>query len=104
MSVSDEAPVPRVHRRVDWHAPVLLVTAQGSIRAETRNVSVGGMLVATSAPIAFGEVIRIAFRLPALQIDTETDAIVRWKQPYAIGLQFVALRAIDVWALHRLLR
>ena len=64
----------------------------------------GGLLVATSVPVAFGEMTKIVLRLPSLHVDTATDVVVRWTQPGAIGVQFLALRAVEVRALHKLLR
>jgi len=100
----DEAGTRRAHRRVDWRVPVRLVLPDRTILAATRNVSVGGLLIDTMAAIALGTTIRLIFRLPALPADTETDAVVRWTQPHAIGVQFIALRALEVRALNQLLR
>ena len=64
----------------------------------------GGLLIATSAPIAFGKTIKIVLRLPSLHVDTNADVVVRWTEAGAIGVQFFALRAAEVRALHQLLR
>lgn len=64
----------------------------------------GGLLVATTAPIRFGTELAVVLRLPDLRVDTMTRVVVRWTQPGALGVQFVGLRAIELRALHQLLR
>ena len=71
---------------------------------ETRNVSLGGMFVRTSATLPFGAQVRIRFRLPSLKEDTEVSATVRWTTPEGVGVQFGSLRAMEVWALNQLFK
>ena len=94
----------RTNERVDRRLPVELLLSTGPAAAETRNVSVGGMFLVTDARVAFAAMIKIRFRLPALSSETEANVVVRWKQVDGIGVQFVDLRAIEVWGLHQLLR
>lgn len=95
---------PRAHQRVDWRAPIQIVRAGETTAAETRNASVGGLLIATPALFPFGTRLTVVFRLPGQRVDTTTEVVVRWSEPGAIGVQFVALRAVDVRALNQLLR
>ncbi len=71
---------------------------------ETRNVSLGGFFVDLVSPIPFGASVRVIFRLATLKEDTAVDAVVRWKQPDGLGLQFGSLRALDVWGLNQLFK
>lgn len=88
-----------------WRAPIRIVSAGGIRHAETRNISAGGVLVEMTGGLPLGARVELFFRLPALDRETETSGIVRWALPDAVGLQFVApLRAVEVWALNRLLR
>jgi hypothetical protein len=62
------------------------------------------MLVATDAKLRVGEVVVAVFRLPSLSTDTQAAAEVRWTANGNAGLCFVGLRAIEVRAIHRMMK
>jgi hypothetical protein len=94
----------RVHERYPIRLPVTVLHDGNAYATETRNVSMGGFFVDLVSPIPFGAPVRIVFRLPAMKVDSEVDATVRWKQPDGLGLQFGSLRALDTWGLNQLLK
>ena len=84
-------------------------TFQGQVfQALSRNMSVGGVFVETTAPLLFDETISLKFALPGLKEPIEAEAQVRWVERQGwertgVGLQFVGLRAKYVWALNKFL-
>ena len=96
----------RIHERFEMALPVTLIVGSDEYSAVTRNVGMGGLFIATStetnAAIPFGARLRVRFQLPSLKEVTDTEIVVRWKTPDGIGVQFVSLRAIEVWGLNRL--
>jgi len=94
----------RVHRRYSFKLPVTLRVGEQTISGETVNVSIGGMLVSVASPVAFGSVVGMRFRIPALKEDTQVDGAVRWVAGGSIGVQFLGLRAIEVWGLNQLFK
>src|ERR1041385_2629253 len=54
----------RVHTRAPLRAPVLLDALSAWQRAQSENVSVGGVAVACETPIPIGKVVEIYFELP----------------------------------------
>lgn len=94
----------RAHERYERRLHVVLVHEGGEIDCVTRNVSLGGMLLATSASLRFGTRVRLRVRLPALKADTDIEATVRWSGDDSLGVQFGSLRAIEVWALNQLFK
>jgi c-di-GMP-binding flagellar brake protein YcgR len=94
----------RVHQRYSFKLPVEIRAGEQSISGETVNISIGGMLVAVSSPVAFGTTVSLKFRIPALKEDTNVDAAVRWVSGGSIGVQFLGLRAIEVWGLNQLFK
>jgi hypothetical protein len=58
-------------------------------------------MIETEQSLAFGATVKLRFRLPTMDSDTEVDATVRWNKDKAFGLQFGSLRAKDVWGLNR---
>ena len=92
----------RAYQRYPCNLPVKIVTESGEVEGTAVNISLGGMLVESAQTLAFGSAVKLRFRLPAMNSDTEVDAVVRWNQGNAFGLQFGSLRAKDVWGLNRL--
>lgn len=93
----------RAQQRYDIEIPVELIHDDVTYQTATRNMSLGGMFVTLHEAIPFGAVVRMRFSLPDLDTPVEVDAHVRWVQPDAgIGVQYVGLRARDVWALQQL--
>jgi c-di-GMP-binding flagellar brake protein YcgR len=92
----------RVHQRFPFRIPVEVSIGERSVSAESVNISLGGMLVACGEPVAFGSHVHVRFRIPALKEDTRVEAAVRWVTGGQIGVQFLGLRAIEVWGLNQL--
>ena len=73
--------------------------------AEILNISRGGTLVKTPVDIPFGAAVTLSFSLPGLLAPCRIPCVVRWvNKENGIGLQFLRLRAIEVWGLNRFLR
>jgi hypothetical protein len=64
------------------------------------NISLGGVLVASNAKPAMGQLVHLSFKVPTLEHVIEISSIVRWSDSNGVGLQFDGLRARDVWALN----
>ena len=95
----------RVYNRFEVRLPVVWgLSGRTEVEGETRNISLGGMFIATATPAPFKTVIELRFRLPALREDTKVEAHVRWVTEEGIGVQFIGLRAIEVWALNQLFK
>ncbi len=93
----------RAQQRYDIEIPVVLTHEGQSYNTATRNMSLGGLFMNLNVPIPFGAVVRVSFSLPELDTPVEVDAHVRWVQPdVGIGVQYVGLRAREVWALQQL--
>ena len=101
----------RAHERFDIRLPVTVLHVPPgdehgeptAYTGETRNVSLGGMLISGDAvAVPFGASVRVRIELPALKVDTEIPATVRWIRDGAIGIQFGSLRANQQWALNQL--
>lgn len=94
----------RIHHR---HEVALEVTwsHDGAERTgTTANVSLGGMFIKTLESPPFHSTVRVRFRIPALRQDTNVDAHVRWVEAAGFGIQFIGLRAIEVWGLNQLFK
>jgi len=67
----------REHPRVDIHWPVSMETPDGTIRAEVKNISVGGAFVCCEKPLPIGETFRLTMMGPDNEPVTAT-AKVAW--------------------------
>jgi hypothetical protein len=95
----------RKHARLDFETPVEIVLDGAEQPGRTINISRGGVLVATEPVPAFGTRLHLKIRLPGIPDECRIPCVVRWANPGAgAGLQFEHLRAIEVWALGKLLR
>lgn len=93
----------RAQQRFDVRIPVE-VSYQGQVLSTyTRNISLGGMFMESVGNIPFGAVVQLRFSLPEISGPVTVDAHVRWVQGTdGLGVQFVGLRAREVWALQKL--
>ncbi len=94
----------RVHERYDRRLKVVVKHEAGEIPCVTLNVSLGGMYLLCDDGLPYGTRVRLLIHLPALREDAEIDAVVRWKKPDGMGVQFGSLRAREVWALNQLFK
>ena len=97
--------VQRKHLRHDWETEIG-VEWSGQVRAaRTRNISIGGLYVDIADPPRVDQHVLIHVRLPGISDACTLPSIVRWSRPGdGFGVQFESLRAVEVWALNRLLR
>ena len=63
------------------------------------DLSIGGARIVCDARWISGAQLAIAFSVPKVSDVIEVEAIVRWSDSVALGVQFGALRARDMWAL-----
>ena len=92
----------RAYSRYEYRTPIEVAVGEHELSGLSINLSLGGMLLQTAETLPFGTRLRLRFRLPALDADTEVYATVRWVTKTAMGVQFESLRARDVWGLNRL--
>ncbi len=85
---------------VDLPCALTFAAAGGASDTRIINLSVGGALVRWQR-LPLGARVDITFRVPTLDDDITTGAIVRWSTDTEIGLQFDGLRPRDVWALSK---
>ena len=85
------------------HVAILL--EGNSYPAEIVDLSRGGTLVKTPGEVPFGAAVILTFSLPDLTEPCKIPCKVRWvNKENGIGLQFLQLRAIEVWGLNRFLK
>jgi hypothetical protein len=77
----------RRHPRMDLAVPVDIHTHDDKHLGETRNISQGGMLLQTQAPVSISQPVRLKFNLPA-QAPVEIPAVVTYKKGQQIGVRF----------------
>lgn len=95
----------RQHWRRDWACDVEVEWAGARHPGRTRNVSLGGLYIVMTDPPPLGAHATIHVPLPGLPDPCALLAVVRWSQiGEGFGAQFESLRAVEVWALNRLLR
>lgn len=94
----------RSHTRFPVNLEVVLVHAGEHHKAESRDVSLGGMFVYTSAKVPFGADVAIELYMPALKERITIQAVARWHQDGGVGVSFKSMRAREVWALNQLFK
>ena len=97
----------RAHDRIEVTFDVKVEHAERFIEAQCLNISQGGMFLRVEQPIPIGEVISAEFRLPDHPQPISTEARVCWsaREPEpGMGVKFIGLRAIEVWAINQLFR
>ena len=94
----------RSHPRVSLDIPVVCVLPDGSqITGQSKDISIGGMFVFTTASVAFGTDVQVRLRLPKARQDFSLPGIVRWTNPDGLGIQFGLLGARETHAISELL-
>jgi uncharacterized protein (TIGR02266 family) len=94
---------PRYARRLE----VEVLAGELRTVATTRNISLGGVFVETTAPLPLQTRLQIRFRIPTQPEPIEVSGEVRWVEPGegdqlpGMGIRFQGLRAREVWALNR---
>ena len=97
----------RVHARFDIRLKVRFQFEGKDYEGESRNLSIGGMLMETPVPVPFGAALKVSFQIQTHNQEINTNSSVCWiersgTQIVGLGLKFGALRAIEVWALNQL--
>ena len=90
----------RIHERFECDLPVTLLH-DGEFEALATNISLGGVYLVTQAKIAYGTLVDVRFRVPAMKADATVAGTIRWVKPDGVGVQFGSLRALEVWALNQ---
>ena len=93
----------RKFARVDFQTEVIIETAGGRQPGVTVNLSQGGALLQTSAPLEFGQKLSIEIQLPKIKEACVIPGVVRWSRDTSVGIQFEALRAIEVWGINQII-
>jgi len=73
------------------------------VRAVAKNISVGGMFIATASPVAYGTTISVEMPLPGMAELATISATVRWMNDEGMGVQFGAMGARETYGLLRVL-
>ena len=93
----------RQHPRKVIEAEVAFQVGDGTrVEARCRDVSLGGMFIETTTPLAYGSKVQLVMRLPGMY-DAPIEAIVRWSKPDGMGVQFGVMGARETHALTLLL-
>lgn len=91
----------RRHSRVDLDIDVAFVPKGSSEHrvGHAKDVSVGGMFVATDAPVAFNGELVIHLTLPGQVEALALPGVVRWVRGGGMGVQFGLLGARETYAI-----
>ena len=91
--------------RVDYEHDLEISIDEKQIKGRTVNISPGGAFVIMDEEPELGVKLTIALQLPGVNKVSEIPCIVRWSKPgQGIGIQFERLRAIEIWALNKIIR
>jgi hypothetical protein len=94
----------RAHARHDFDVPVEVIVEGAARPGRSVNISRGGIFVLTEPLPEFGTRLQLRIRLPGIPEECQIPCVVRWAKPgEGAGLQFEGLRAIEAWALGKLL-
>ncbi len=98
----------RSDRRFDRRLVVEFTHGGTAYPVETRNISLGGVFVATEMTLPYGTKVSLKMKLPDMVEPIVVDSHVRWIEneggkQVGLGLRFEALRAKDIWALSKYL-
>lgn len=94
----------RTTNRAPLHIEVITVCKRGRFKMESRNVSLGGMLLESSVPFELEEEVQLQFFLPAPKDILVTMGRVKWalrttNRKYLIGVSFNAYGMNELFAL-----
>jgi len=96
----------RTQQRHNIRIPVEFSYQGRDFQGQSRNISLGGLFVETTAALPFGATVTVRFQIPSLDEPIEVKAEIRWVENKdgvveGIGVQFRGLRAKHVWALNK---
>lgn len=78
-----------------------LVVGDDKHEATIVDLSLGGAQLNYDKRLRTGQKVKVLFQVPVLEHNVDVDAVVRWSNGQATGVQFEGLRARDVWALNK---
>lgn len=84
----------RRYIRVPLRAAVNLISQSRKIKAQSWNLSEGGMQVEADGLCA-GAAVHLSFRLPGEEFELEPEGVVAWAQEHRQGIQFTAVSTRD---------
>jgi type IV pilus assembly protein PilZ len=95
----------RSHPRATLDTAVTCELSDGSeFTGRSKDISIGGMFVITSASVPFGADVKVRIRLPRARQEFVLPGVVRWVNPDGLGIQFGLLGARETHAISELLR
>ena len=92
----------RKFARVDFQTEVIINIAGQRQPGMTLNLSQGGALLKTDAPLEFGQKLALEIQLPKIRETCVIPGVVRWSRDTNVGIQFEVLRAIEVWGINQI--
>jgi c-di-GMP-binding flagellar brake protein YcgR len=95
----------RSHPRVPLSVDVTCEVKGGpQLTGRSKDISVGGMYIESSAAVTFGTEVSIVLRLPNTKADARLPAVIRWIKPGGFGVQFGLIGARETHAISELLK
>lgn len=96
-------PSKRTHQRHEIAIPVEITYEGQTFGGTSRNLSLGGMFVLCAARIPFGARVILTLTIETPNRLIIAESVVRWVEADAgVGVQFLGLRAAEVWSLQQL--
>ena len=75
-----------------------------NFEGRSKDISIGGMYLESTEPVAFGDQLTIELSLPRTKGALRLPAVVRWMHKTGFGVQFGLLGARDTHAISQLIR
>ena len=94
----------RSHDRYAIQHDIVLALVEARHPGQTRDLSLGGMFVHTTAPVRFGMEVELHLSVAELKYEGRIPAVVRWVDAGGVGLAYRSLRARDVHAINQLIK
>lgn len=93
----------RAHTRFPARLKVSFEAEGRRVDCRTRDLSLGGMFLDTTAvSLPFGTELTAMLTLPLLGEATPVRCVVRWAIASGMGVSFLSLRAAETWAINQL--
>ena len=96
----------RSHTRASLDVPVEFVKKGSAERVagQAKDISLGGMFIETSAPVAFSAELVVHVTLPSQKAPFALPGVVRWTRTDGMGVQFGLIGARETHAITELTR
>lgn len=98
----------RAFNRYEYVTEVLIEYESETFKGIIKNISQGGVFININKSFPIGTTIALKFNLPKIKDQIVTQAQLRWiqkdenNQLIGIGVQFLRLKPIEVWAINQL--